>query len=239
MNVKGVEDAAMNNPSLIIPARIYSELMFYANAVDTEVGGYGTLIIDKDSNTLTIDELFFTGQVVTSVECDINAENMAKIYERILEAGEDEKIERLNLWWHSHGSMGVSFSGTDINSMWSWFGPYEVALVVNKKGEAKANLMTKTPIQIASDIAVLIDWCCDASWAENLKQVKVSKPVQNFNRYKPKEKRSPIREKPIHSLTDDEFEERLNSISDEYDEVEDAYYKSIFGDDYDGYGEIL
>jgi hypothetical protein len=143
---------------LWLSPKIYQELLYYARNVDAEVGGLGYLTFDTENNDITVEEVYLLEQEVHSSECELSAEGCAKLIEERILAGEDNKLGGINFWWHSHHTMGAFFSVTDDTTMKEWVGPYIVALVINQKGEMKAALLTRTPIMIAGEVDVKIDW---------------------------------------------------------------------------------
>jgi len=82
----------------------------------------------------------------------------------------DDEINSISLWWHSHKTMSTFFSNTDDKTIEGWPGDYLVALVINRKGELKAQVMTRTPVQTVVDIDVVINYFDDAEypkWKKN------------------------------------------------------------------------
>lgn len=166
--------------TLWLSPQIVSELMFYAWKVDAEVGGMGLLRFDD--NNITVEELFLIDQKVHGTECELSSEAYSNLMADIMAKHEDEKLTRLNFWWHSHKNMGAFFSPTDDTTMREWDGQYQVALVINRKGEMKARLMSRVPVLIIGDIDVEIDWFdvpeCE-NWSSNVKD-KVMKQVFTY-----------------------------------------------------------
>lgn len=157
------------NTILWIPPGVLEELMFYTHSVDAEVGGLGYLQFDKKENDIFVRELYLLDQEVHSSECTLSAEGIAKLYEKLFAEKKGDMIEDINFWWHSHKDMGSFFSGTDDTTMREWPGKYLVALVINRKGELKARLMSTTPVLIIGEIEARINWL-DAYNAEELKK---------------------------------------------------------------------
>lgn len=167
--------------TLWIPPDILSEIMFYVTSIDTEVGGLGELTIDSTNNDIVVEEIFLLDQTVHGTECELSADGISKLYEELIADGEEDKIGKINFWWHSHADMGAFFSGTDDTTMKEWSGQYQVALVINKKGEMKARLMSRFPTLIITDIPIHMDWLYVAQkeeWEENITNKVHPKTIQ-------------------------------------------------------------
>lgn len=150
----------MNIPktTLWIPPDILSELMFYVWSVKDEVGGLGLLSFDEKENDIFVQELYLIEQTVHSTETDVLAKGIDQLYQDLITKGEDDKVQFINFWWHSHVDMGASFSAIDDECMRTWPGKYLVSLVINRRSEMKAMLMTRTPVLICGDIDVKVNW---------------------------------------------------------------------------------
>lgn len=165
----------MSNITLWLTPEILSELMFYAWAVDAEVGGLGYIQFDQEENDIFVKELYLLDQEVHASECTLDKESIQTLSQELLASNQKEKFSNMNFWWHSHKDMRAFFSGTDDSTMKDWDGKYLVALVINRKGELKARLMSRIEVGLPfpqsdlqiKDIDVKIDWC-DISNAEDL-----------------------------------------------------------------------
>lgn len=160
------------NTTLWIPPNIYSQLMFYAFAVDAEVGGFGTVFFDEKENDITVGELFLVKQEVHQTECNLKAEGTAALYQELIDKGEPEKINDIAFWWHSHKNMQASFSSIDDDLMRNWTAEYLVSLVINRDGKMSAQLMTKTPLLVVGDIDVEVNWFDIPEYDDWMQEVK-------------------------------------------------------------------
>jgi proteasome lid subunit RPN8/RPN11 len=212
---------------LWLSSEIYKELLYYARSVDAEVGGLGYLTFDTKNNDITVEELYLLEQEVNNSECELSAVGISKLYEELIAAGEDDKLGGINFWWHSHKDIGAFFSTTDDTTMKEWTGPYIVALVINRKGEMKSSLLTRTPIMIVGEIDVKIDWSLSEQKADILDEVIAEKvtikqptivvyqkpssptPHQNYGYMGYGDYGIPYQGKSIHSMTDEEFKKEM------------------------------
>lgn len=145
--------------TLWLPPAVYSQLMYYAWKVDAEVGGMGILEFNSpDPNDIYVKEVFLVEQTVHGTECNLSSEGMFNKYAGFIQGGDDYRATHMQLWWHSHYTMSPGHSTTDFATMKDWDAEYLVSLIINRKGELKAKLMTKVPVMVIGDIDVSINW---------------------------------------------------------------------------------
>jgi hypothetical protein len=164
--------------TLWLPPDILSEIMFYVTSLDSEVGGLGLLEIDKNNN-ICVEEIYLLEQTVHGAKCELSSTGISNFYEELIAEGRGDDISKINFWWHSHNDMGAFFSTTDDTTMKEWPGQYQVALVINNKGEMKGRLMSRVPALMIMDVDIMVDWLyvtqCD-EWKKNIAE-KVTKEV--------------------------------------------------------------
>lgn len=190
---------------LWISPEIYSKLMFYAHAVDAEVGGYGTVFFDDKENDITVGELFLVKQEVHQTECNLTAEGTANLYEELIEKDEAEKIDNLALWWHSHKNMPAKFSTIDDDLMENWSADYLVSLVINRKGEMSATLMSRVPLLVIGEIDIAINWFDVPEYEDMIDEIK-EKVTKVVPKVAPTKKFNPPAKK-VESVWDNEHKE--------------------------------
>lgn len=221
----------MNPPktTLWISPEILSKLMYYAWSVDAEVGGYGRLSFDEEENDIFIEDVFIVKQEVCQTECTLSKEGLSELFEEFIANGEEDKIGEVTLWWHSHKDMAAFFSGTDDECMRTWPGKYVVSLVINRKMEMKASLMTKTPLLIVGDIDVRIDWL-DVPNREKIEEDIEKKVIETKTVIPIKNKQQELmynyafntaEGKSFHDMTDDEWAK----VEKELDKAEDKFWE--------------
>jgi hypothetical protein len=129
-------------------------MLQYVHSVDTEISGYGR--VQEVPNGLLVDKVVLLEQTVSKTDTDIQAHSVTQLGLELHKAGED--IGRYKLWWHSHNTMAVFWSGTDEKAM----SPeqnngrdYLVSVVVNFKHETKGRVDFYKPFHVkCDDIAV-------------------------------------------------------------------------------------
>ncbi len=85
------------------------KMSYYTKAAKGEVSGFGKVRTEKDAYIITDIKIF--RQRCTGEHTELNQEALAKFMLELSRRDEDPSL--WNLWWHSHASMGVFFSGTD------------------------------------------------------------------------------------------------------------------------------
>ena len=137
--------------TLYIPAKEYQKLNVYVNSDPSlEIGGMFSVIPFEDS--LWVKKVYLIEQEVSSGECELSAEGVAKLYEELIERGEVEEVDNLKGWWHSHGRGNTFWSKTDDDTMFDKTWDWVACLVVNCKMDSKARLVVNNPIQLHCDL---------------------------------------------------------------------------------------
>ena len=94
---------------IIIDFPIYKKMLYYTQAAQGEISGFGRVAI-RDKDIYITDALIFK-QDCTSGGTHLNPEDLSKFVVSIINMGFDPGHWRL--WWHSHNDFGVFWSGTD------------------------------------------------------------------------------------------------------------------------------
>lgn len=110
--------------------------------VNAEVGGVGYAYEDLPDNPgrIIVDDVFLIPQIVSGASVDFSKDAVAIAIER---AVEDDRLSDLRFSWHSHGSLGVGWSGTDeggINDYLTGGVPWLASMVVNRAGDTLARV---------------------------------------------------------------------------------------------------
>jgi hypothetical protein len=132
------------------------KMKYYVESVDAEISGVGkTHIIGED---IYVEDVIIFKQKCTGAHTDLDIEDEMKVmYERD-QRGESSK--NWNLWWHSHASMGVFWSGTDTKNIddQASNGSFLLSIVTNKKGDFKTRFDTfptdTSPFKIHTSVLV-------------------------------------------------------------------------------------
>lgn len=114
------------------------KLHYYVQSVDAEISGIGrSEIINGD---IYIRDVRIRKQKCSGARTTIDEMDDAKEAYEMVKAGED--LNKWNIWWHSHNTMGVFWSGTDTNTIKEHAnnGGFLISLVTNKKGEYRVRV---------------------------------------------------------------------------------------------------
>lgn len=139
-------------PTLYITPTALAKMRIYVEECDKEVGWLGEVEqLDKD---YICKDVFLPGQDTHSSTTEIQPDDLVKLAEE----NEDELLERLLLWGHSHVNMSTSPSGQDndqINLFKNNKMPFFFRVIANKKGD-----LTVTYYDIPRQITVTDSaWC--------------------------------------------------------------------------------
>jgi hypothetical protein len=125
----------------------------------TEVGGLGTVRIEKPDTFVVTDSFLLEDQVAGAADYVASAAAVAKFYEEFILGGGDPAT--VLSFWHSHANMGVFQSGTDRSNVKDTFSKKAccVAVTWNAKGEVYGEVTLFKPIEMRFDkVPVEIAW---------------------------------------------------------------------------------
>jgi len=133
--------------TLYIRPEAMKRIMYYAEAADGEVSGLGT--ISKSGKRIVVDKVFLLEQESSSGDTELDPEAISKLMGEMIKNNEDPA--KLKFWWHSHGNMGVFWSGTDDECAETLSKEYAFSLVVNKDREIRCRLDLHSPFRLTID----------------------------------------------------------------------------------------
>jgi hypothetical protein len=106
-----------------------------------------------DTQRLLVTDVFIFKQESSSGGTDIEGADLGAGIFELLGAGVDP--EKIKLWWHSHGNMGVFFSGTDTNTMDTnpnlTGSPFFISIVGNKAHDYNVRFDQHSPLRFWAD----------------------------------------------------------------------------------------
>jgi hypothetical protein len=130
----------MDDYKLIIPHNIYHKVMWWVNmAKGLEVSGFGTVEVDHQAKTFKVTDAFLIKQENTTGDTEMDELALGRMEYECHKRGVQAKW-----WWHSHHSMGVFWSQTDVDTIEQlgkagWI----LATVFNNKWEYKSAFYTQ------------------------------------------------------------------------------------------------
>ena len=141
-----------------ISKKDYDTIINYAKAayesMKAEIGGMSICYQDEDGDWIVTDPVILK-QKVTGSTCDLDQEALADYYCKA--AKKHGKKNFRFCWWHSHHTMGVFWSGTDIKGINEYSdGDLSFALVVNLKRENKFRASMWKPVVMHEDTTLEI-----------------------------------------------------------------------------------
>lgn len=135
-------------PKIRIEAKVWEKLLAYIQACPQEVGGLG--VVERQSNTLVVTDVLLLEQRVTAATTTLDRSGVAQFVGDWVKQGKD--VGTLRLWWHSHATMNVFWSSTDLETIRDLAdGGWLLAIVGNHRGE------TRVRLQLGGDVAVAVD----------------------------------------------------------------------------------
>ena len=169
------------NILVLFTIKALMKLQSYVAHADGEISGMG--LVEKQGNKLIIQDLYLIEQESGQADTKMDGQALAKLYDQLSQQGIDES--KLKLWWHSHGDIGVCWSGTDEATIEDWNQEREdnnwfLSVVTNKRGDMKVRIDVFSPFRIILDDLPwkfdLFDSELDKQIAEEVKQkVKTKK----------------------------------------------------------------
>jgi len=141
-----------------ISKKDYDKIIHYAQASydisKSEIGGMSICYQDEDGDWVVTDPVILK-QKVTGGTCDLDKDALADYYCKAQK--KHGKKEFRFCWWHSHHTMGVFWSSTDIKGINEYSdGDMSFALVVNLKRENKFRISMWKPVTMHLDTELQI-----------------------------------------------------------------------------------
>ncbi len=136
-------DPPVEIPTVHISPLALSEMHAYVSIASKEVGWLG-LCDELEDGDYLIERTFLLEQEVSSAETDISDDGVAKLAQELLAAGyNDDDLNRLLFWGHSHVNMDTSPSGQDDKQMEVFRdsgAPYFIRAILNKRGKIQVDV---------------------------------------------------------------------------------------------------
>ena len=176
-----------------ISKKDYDTIINYAKAayesMKAEIGGMSICYQDEDGDWIVTDPVILK-QKVTGGTCDLDQDALADYYCRA--AKKHGKKNFRFCWWHSHHTMGVFWSSTDIKGINEYSdGDLSFALVVNLKRENKFRASMWNPVVMHEDTTLeILENRISSVPKKILAEVEelCEKPAYNYTAWKDKKK---------------------------------------------------
>jgi len=138
---------ALPLPVVYITPEAKQRLDLYIQCADYEISGLGT--VTRLGNDFLVKTVHLFEQECTGASTDLSVEDISKFLLKAVRSG--LAPETLKFWWHSHGSMGVFWSGTDDGTAEKFNNGWMLSAVGNKRGEYLVRLDLYEPIRLTLD----------------------------------------------------------------------------------------
>jgi len=173
-------------PTVEFTQEAWDDLFYITAKVDDEVAVMGA-VTQLTHFEFRVDTVYLPKQEVHSATTEIQPEMLGEFYEEIIDTLGIEEYNRLRLWAHSHGSMGVSASGQDKATLAKFvkeIGEPFIAVRTNKKGDITADIRYPEGYEVTGvECAVTKPaYTRGAEWDDIIKQ-RVSKLTYANNKY--------------------------------------------------------
>jgi len=166
--------------SIKFNAKAYAKMVYYCQAVSTEVSGFGKvkeIRNDKDEiERIDVVDVLLLKQECTHGHTQLDEENMSNFLFQLAKKGEDPSQWRL--WWHTHNDFTVFWSGIDdgtVSRIIKAFGGYLVATCINKKCEivGRIDQINDKGVEQSADVTVAITPIKKNNWKSScIRQAK-------------------------------------------------------------------
>lgn len=128
---------------LLLPLATYQKIMGYVEACPIEITGFADITYNSELNALIAGEVYLPDQEAGGADVELSDEDLENFMNLLMAQG---ITQTPRLWWHSHVNMGVTFSGTDVETMGELAQiDWGVALVLNKAGKMTCNINLGKP----------------------------------------------------------------------------------------------
>jgi len=134
-------------PTVFITPSAKQKLDLYIELAEGEISGLGT--VTRLGNDFLMTEVHLLEQECTGASTELSSEDVSKFLLQAVRAGLDPAT--IKLWWHSHASMGVFWSGTDESTAGKFGNGWMLSLVGNRRGEYLCRLDLYEPIRLTLD----------------------------------------------------------------------------------------
>ncbi len=166
--------------TLYVLPEVMKKIIYYTQAADGEVSGLGTIMKDGEKR-LIVDKVFLLEQESSAGDTELDSEAISKLLTDMIMAKEDPG--RVKFWWHSHGNMGVFWSGQDDECAEKLSKEYAFSLVVNKDNELRCRLDLYNPFRITVDGIKVREMTEDDEFLKKACKEEVEKKVRSTTPY--------------------------------------------------------
>ena len=209
----------MNKFLVLMTTEVLKTFTAYIMAVNYEISGLGELSVVNhiDGVDFVIKELHLIKQVSTGTSTVLDALSIAQLMGNMMIQKKD--LSTLKLWWHSHGTLGVFWSATDVYTIDSFDDgkkDWMLSIVGNRRQNVLARLDVYRPFRMTFDnIEVVI-----VPDEDLYLQAEIEDEVLQKVRYEEPPK-VPV---PYYPVNGRQFYPENETLWDNFPNGEDTYY---------------
>lgn len=143
---------------IVFEHKAWHKLQKYTEFAKGEISGIG--IVEALPTFFYVPEVYLFKQVSSATHTSIDQEDYMKFTSKMMK--EDKPLEKLKLWWHTHGDMATFWSPTDEANIqdFDWEKPEDnwvLSIVLNKQGDYKTRLDLFSPLRLTiHDLKVVV-----------------------------------------------------------------------------------
>lgn len=147
MSIKILNETLIKKPRVTINNEDWLTLQTIVEKSKEEVGWLSC--VDKTVQdgviVYNINKIYLPKQDVHATTCEITDEGLQELYENLILSGQDEVVNTLRCWGHSHVNMSVHPSGQDETQFLDFLQncDFFIRLIVNKKSEINISILDK------------------------------------------------------------------------------------------------
>lgn len=171
--------------SIEIDDLVYRKVMHWVKKSNFEVSGLGKVVLDEEKQTIKVIDAMLLEQTNTSATTDIEAEAICKAMYQLKDSPGE-----LKWWWHSHNTMDVFWSGTDLSTIQELgANGWMAATVFNHKEEVLSAYCQVSPVRLLvpdlttyvsrpEDEKLIKSW--DKEYEKNVTEKKFTSYISNM-----------------------------------------------------------
>jgi hypothetical protein len=149
-----------NTPRVLITLEAKKRLDLYIKLADGEISGLGR--VRRLGPDFLIEEVFLFEQESGPGDTELDPDSVAGWLTELIRRGEDPS--QIKLWWHSHATMSVFWSGTDEATASRFANSWMISVVGNKRGEYLCRLDLYEPVRLTIDgLRLEVHWSEDSA----------------------------------------------------------------------------
>lgn len=152
------QDKKAGSADIHIDPLAKKKIFGYASLITEEISGLAYLRMVN--GVPTISDPVLLKQVCSAARTELDQTTVAEFLEALMmDESKVADMDLLRVWWHSHGRIGVGWSGTDDATieMLVAGNPWLLSLVVNTKGDYKCRVDFTHPVRNTIDNIQLIE----------------------------------------------------------------------------------